>query len=88
MWWVARMQALRTLVDPYRQQIRIETEVLRGTRFLEIIQQVLRDKHDLVIKAPEDFAWLARLFGSDDMNLLRMCPCPVWLVKPQAEKSY
>ncbi|HEY9041878.1 MAG TPA: universal stress protein, partial [Rheinheimera sp.] len=27
-------------------------------------------------------------FGSDDMNLLRECPCPVWLVKPQAEQSY
>lgn len=81
-------QELETLIDPYRQQIPIKTRVLSGTRFLEIIRQVLRDEHDLVIKVPEKLAWLERLFSSDDMNLLRECPCPVWLVKPQTEKSY
>ena len=84
----ARMQALETLIDPYRQQIPIKTNVRCGTRFLEVIRQVLSDGHDLVIDTPEKLAWLDRLFGSDDMNLLRECPCPVWLVKPQMEKSY
>ena len=84
----SHVQKLETLIDPYRQKIPIKTKVLSGTRFLEIIRQVLRHKHDLVIKVPEKLAWLDRLFGSDDMNLLRECPCPVWLVKPQAEKSY
>lgn len=81
-------QELETLIDPYRQQIPIKTKVLSGTRFLEIIRQVLSEGHDLVIKVPEKLAWLDRMFGSDDMNLLRECPCPVWLVKPQAGKSY
>ncbi len=81
-------QELEALVDPYRQQIPIKTKVRNGIRFLEIIRQVLNEGHDLVIKAPEKTAWLKRLFGSDDMNLLRQCPCPVWLAKPQAEKSY
>ncbi|MCW9014581.1 MAG: universal stress protein [Gammaproteobacteria bacterium] len=79
-------QELETLIDPYRQQIPIKTEVRHGIRFLEVIRQVLSDGHDLVIKVPEKLAWLDRLFGSDDMNLLRECPCPVWLVKPQTEK--
>lgn len=83
-----RAQGLETLVAPYRTRIRIETRVLTGTPFLEIIRQVLRDEHDLVIKIPENPEWLDRLFGSDDNQLMRMCPCPVWLVKPQAEKSY
>jgi len=81
-------QELETLIDPYREQIPINTKVLNGTCFLEIIRQVLIDGHDLVIKAPENLTWLDRLLGSDDMNLLRECPCPVWLVKPQTEKSY
>lgn len=81
-------QELETLINPYRQRIPIKTKMLSGTCFLEIIRQVLRDGHDLVIKVPEKLAWLDRLFGSDDMNLLRECPCPVWLVKPQTEKSY
>ena len=27
----------------------------------------------------------AMLFGTTDMHLLRKCPCPVWLIKPQDE---
>ncbi len=29
-----------------------------------------------------------RLFGSEDLHLLRKCPCPVWLIKSQAPKAY
>lgn len=81
-------QELETLSNPYRQRIPIKTKMLSGTCFLEIVRQVLSDGHDLVIKVSEKLAWLDRMFGSDDMNLLRECPCPVWLLKPQAEKSY
>lgn len=84
----ALAQGLETLVDPYRARIGIETRVLSGTPFLQIVRHVLRHEHDLVIKIPENPEWLDRLFGSDDIQLMRMCPCPVWLVKSQAEKSY
>ncbi|MCW5585146.1 MAG: hypothetical protein KIS75_03370 [Chromatiales bacterium] len=82
------MWELHKLVDPYRQWIPITTNARNGTGFLEIICQVLSDGHDLVIKAPEEPTWLDRLFGSDDMNLLRECPCPVWLVKRQEGEPY
>lgn len=81
-------QNLESLVDPYRKRIEIQTKVLAGTPFLEIIREVLRNGRDLVIKVPENQDWLDRLFGSDDMHLLRKCPCPVWLIKPQAPKAY
>ena len=81
-------QVLETLVNPYRKRINIETKVLVGTPFLEIVREVLRNGRDLVIKTPENQDWLDRLFGSDDMHLLRKCPCPVWLIKPQAPKAY
>lgn len=84
----AHTQDLETLVDPYRKRIEIHTRVLLGVPFLEIIREVLRNGHDLVIKIPETWEWLDRLFGSDDMHLLRKCPCPVWLIKPQAPESY
>jgi len=84
----AHAQGLETLIDPYRKRIGIQTKVLIGTPFLEITREVLRTGHDLLIKIPETQAWLDRLFGSDDMHLLRKCPCPVWLIKPQAPKSY
>ena len=85
---VESRQLMEDGVAPFRSRITFETKVLMGTAFLEIIREVLRHGHDLVIKAPEDPAWLDRLFGSDDMHLLRKCPCPLWLVKPSSSKSY
>lgn len=81
-------EALETLINPYRKRIEIQTKVLMGEPFLEIIREVLRNGRDLVIKTPEARDWLDRLFGSEDMHLLRKCPCPVWLIKPGKQKSY
>ena len=81
-------QGLETLVEPYRNRIDIQTRILVGVPFLELIRDVLRNGHDLVIKSPEHRDWLDRLFGSEDMHLLRKCPCPVWLIKPERQKSF
>jgi len=80
-------QQLENAVAPFRSRITIDAKVLMGTAFLEIIREVLRHNHDLLIKAPEDPTWLDRLFGTDDMHLLRKCPCPVWLAKHSPSKS-
>lgn len=84
----ARAQELNTMVEAYRGGMKIRTRVLVGIQFLEIIHEVLRSGHDLVIKAPEVLDWMAHLLGSEDMHLLRKCPCPVWLIKTAAPKSY
>lgn len=84
----ARKHELETLVDPYRKQIAIQTKVLTGTPFLELIREVLRGGRDLIIKMSENLDWLGRLFGGDDMHLLRKSPCAVWLIKTAAPKSY
>ncbi len=84
----AHEKQLRPLVEAYRTRIDVQTRVLPGIAFLEIIREVLGNGHDLVIKTPETADWLDRFFGSDDMYLLRKCPCPVWLIKPEAAKSY
>ncbi len=84
----AHEQALDTLLDPFRAHVDISTRILNGVPFLQIIREVLRNGHDLVIKTPDSHTWLHRLFGSNDMHLLRKCPCPVWLIKPEAKKSW
>jgi len=81
----ARMEPL---IEPYRQRLDIQHKVLLGTAFLEVIREVLRNQHDLVIKCPESPSWPDRFFSGDDMHLLRKCPCPVWFVKPQVPKTY
>lgn len=81
-------QRLEIELEPYRKQIEIKTDVIVGTPFLEIIREVLRNERDLVIKATEHQHWLDRLFASDDMHLLRKCPCPVWLIKHLAPRTH
>ncbi len=79
---------LVALLAPYRERIEIQHRVLEGAPFLAIIRQVLRHHHDLVIKVTETQDWLTRVFGSDDMHLLRKCPSPVWLLKPTSPPGY
>ncbi|NOY71816.1 MAG: universal stress protein [Gammaproteobacteria bacterium] len=84
----ARKQELDSLIEPYRQRINIQTRVLIGTPFLEIIREILRNGCDLVIKSAEIQDWQDRLFSSDDMHLLRKCPCPVWIMLPEEKPNY
>ena len=74
-------QSISALIEPFEGKIDIESRVLIGTPFLEIIREVLRNGHDMVIKSPESLDWLDRLFSSNDKHLLRKCPCPVWVVR-------
>ena len=83
-----QQKKLQALVNTLEQKIEIHTKILIGTSFLEIIHEVLRNKHDLVIKTAESGTLLDRVFGSDDMHLLRKCPCPVWLIKSKSPQNY
>lgn len=83
-----RMLALESLVAPYRRRVSTHLDILRGPVFLEVIRAVLRNGYDLVIKAADNPDFLERLFGSNDMHLLRKCPCPVWLMKPPEKSNY
>lgn len=79
-------QALAALPEP----ITASCQVAFGHSHIEIIRTLLRDGHDLVIKAAEvaPSGLRARLFGSRDMHLLRKCPCPVWLLKAEGQQPY
>ncbi len=60
--------------------------VSQGSAFVEIIRQVLRDKHDLVIVAARKSSLVHRtLVGSVALNLLRKCPCPVWVTPRRSD---
>jgi len=82
------LSKLEALVDPFRNRLDIRLDVLVGKTFLEIIRAVLRDAYDLVVKPAEDLVLMKNLFGSNDMHLLRKCPCPVWLLNRTENSSY
>lgn len=76
--------------DAQQQVSEVSAKVLIGNTSLEIIRQVMRDKHDLVIVADEGRAISVKesLFGTTSMQLMQKCPCPVWIVKPTQAGSF
>ncbi|WP_303904395.1 universal stress protein [Thiohalomonas denitrificans] len=81
-------QALDSLVEPYLERRPIQSKVLVGAMYLEVIRTVIRDGYDLVMKPAANPDFLERIFGSDDMHLLRKCPAPVWLMKMAEKTNY
>lgn len=66
----------------------IEVKVYTGIGFIEIIIDTLKNGYDLVVKCADGMDWLDRLLGSDDMQLLRKCPCPVLMLKPSQKNVF
>ena len=82
---VARRDELEELAAPLREQgVEVETRILTGRPFVELIREVQRQKHDLVVKTAQGAGGgLGGLLGSTALHLLRKCPSPVWVVKPE-----
>ena len=85
-----REAELATLVEQHASSgVAMETRVAVGTAHIEIIRAVLRDGHDLVMKTAEGSSLLSqRIFGSTAFNLMRQCPCPVWIVKTEHNRPF
>ncbi len=67
-----------------RRGIEAECSVVIGKSWLELIRQVLRREHDLLIVGTRHLGRVqGALIGSTGMKLLRKCPCPVWITQPR-----
>lgn len=67
----------------------ITVNIKFGNTAVEIIKEVIRDGHDLVIKAASgNKTFKDYLFGNIAVKLLRKCPCPVLIVKPSEGQSF
>lgn len=85
----ALSRRLENLAAPWRGGVDIDVRIAGGSLFLEAVRDVLAEGRDLLVKcAGDDGGLLGRLFGSDDLHLLRKCPCPVWLQKPGGAVQY
>lgn len=76
-----KQTSLDLFLEEFSIDVEFETKVLVGISFIEIIREVLREEHDLVVKCSTNPNWVERIFGNNDMNLLRKCPCPVLMLK-------
>jgi len=78
------LKALVKRVDP---AIKVETRILTGKVFIELIRAVLTNAHDLIIK-PKQASAKGTSLDSIDLHLLRKCPCPVWIIKSTQRKPF
>ncbi len=57
---------------------------VRGNGWLEIVRQVLREGHDLVLLGRRISSGVRPgLLGNTAKKVLRRCPCPVWVSRPE-----
>lgn len=75
------MQAISS--DFKKSGIQVTIKQSNGKPYLEIIREALRGGYDLIMKPAEsETATKNIFFGGTDMQLFRLCPCPVWVFKP------
>jgi universal stress protein E len=76
-------KVLQDLVEQAGTQgVPAQWKIVPGKGWLEIIRQVIRGRHDLVVVGTRDLTGVRRmLFGNTAMKLLRRCPCPVLVTK-------
>lgn len=93
---------LRRLIDRERRKglnrrvqslsakgIRVSGKELSGSVAIEIVREALRGGHDLVVTpAAGENRLREALFGSVELQLMRKCPCPVWVVKASRRGRY
>jgi nucleotide-binding universal stress UspA family protein len=84
-----RLKRLEALVnDLDTDGVEIEYALLNGAPFVEVIRQVKRGQHDLVIKNAEPGGLSETSFGANDMHLMRKCPCPLWIARSDQFGKY
>ena len=86
-----RRQATEQLSDLIRStgnKTDVVIDVRFGTVFVEVVREVLRSRHDLVIKTVGEGGAHSFLFGGTDQHLLRKCPCPVWIMVGETTANY
>lgn len=83
-------QALAKIVNYARDQgVVAESKIVFGKSWLELIRQVLRNQHDMVVVGTRHQGTLERHFlGGTGVKLLRKCPCPVWVTMPLLGQAF
>ena len=88
-------QEMRSRVEDICQQLRNQgvpatAKVLMGRAAAEIIREVLRSDHHVVMKSAQGTRANKErsFFGTTAIALMRKCPCPVWVVDPDETSRF
>ena len=76
----------RFVLEAKKEGIEARQRLAFGSPWREICRQVAAERHDLVVVGTRNLGQIGRiLFGSTGMKLLRNCPCPVWVTRPDPD---
>jgi len=84
-----RRRRLEALTAQLHAEIDIQAKVLVGRPHEAITREVIANERDLVLKTAEDKRGLkGRVFGGNDVKLMRVCPCPLLLIRQIPPKPH
>lgn len=83
-----RARLLEIEADCSDTGVELDAVVSVGDPAVEIVRQVQRDRHDLVVKTADGVSPAGRMFGSVALSLMRVCPCPVWVLKSDSHAGF
>jgi universal stress protein E len=73
----------RFVAEAAAEGVQATRKLAFGTPWREICREALTAGHDFVVVGTRELGWTGRmLFGSTGMKLLRACPCPVMVTRP------
>ena len=78
------------LSDRARNMHDAELKVVSGTASIEIARDVETNSRDLIMLPPDpgEHGHKRWLVGGTCLSLMRKCPCPVWVVRPEHAAPY
>ncbi|HIO92811.1 MAG TPA: hypothetical protein EYG68_08225 [Leucothrix mucor] len=81
-------EQLERIAEGFPTANKVACLVAEGTPSVEIVKQVLRGEHDLLLTSTrKEKTAKEHILGSTMVELMRQCPCPVWAVKPAADEE-
>ncbi len=85
-----KLRNLEATAGPLRERgFDVTTKVLLGKASIEIMNEVLRSNHDLVVRKTKGTTGRrTKFFSTTSLRLLRKCPCAVWLVRADARPCF
>ncbi len=85
-----KLEALEKLVAPLQAEgVQVHTSVRSGKSSHEIIRHVTEAGIDLVVRVTKGkHSRREGFLGTTSLRLLRSCPCPVWLIKPDTKDEF
>lgn len=85
------MDAANEILDRFIAQakesgVKADKKIVFGKAYVEMIREVIKDDMSLLVMGTRERSSASRLiFGSTAMQVLRKCPCPVWVTRPDPE---